>query len=207
MDINRFRKKPVMGILRGIEESAAEPLVEAVVSAGLQTIEITMNTIKAAKLIKLMIKKAAGRLMIGAGTVLNLDDLKSALKAGAEFIVSPVLIPEVAEYCVDEKVPIFPGALTPQEIYRAWRAGAAMVKVFPANFFGPAYFKEIKAPFKEIELLACGGVNPRNIQSFFDCGASAAAFGSSIFKQEWLKKKDFNSISVSIRELLSGLRE
>lgn len=205
MDINRFRKKPVMGILRGIEESAVEPLVEAVVSAGLETIEITMNTIKAAKLIKRMIKKAGGRLIIGAGTVLNLDDLKSALDAGAEFIVSPVLIPEVAKYCVNKKVPVFPGALTPQEIYRAWCAGAAMVKVFPAKFFGPDYFKEIKAPFKKIELLACGGVNPQNIQSFFDCGASAIAFGSSIFKQEWLEKKDFGSISVSIKELLSGL--
>ena len=77
-----------------------------------------------------------------------------------------------------------------------------MVKVFPANFFGPEYFKEIKGPFQDIELLACGGVNPSSIAEFFSCGASAVAFGGSVFKKEWLEAQDYLQIGNSIKSLI-----
>jgi 2-dehydro-3-deoxyphosphogluconate aldolase/(4S)-4-hydroxy-2-oxoglutarate aldolase len=144
--------------------------------------------------------------MIGAGTVLNTDMLKLALDAGATFVVSPVLIDDVAEYCVKTSVPFFPGALTPREIYDAWRSGATMVKVFPASVFGPSYFKEIKAPLNNIELLACGGVTKENIKDYFSCGASAVAFGGSIFKKSLIDNKDFSSIERSVRELIAGIK-
>ena len=79
-----------------------------------------------------------------------------------------------------------------------------MVKVFPAKFFGPAYFKEIKAPLQDIELLACGGVNTDNIQSFFTSGASAVAFGASVFKKEWLESRQFDSIGNAIKKLVTA---
>lgn len=196
-----------MGILRGVKSGAIEPIVKSVVSSGLGTIEITMNTEGAPKLIKKMVKASKNHLTIGAGTVLAMDSLKKALDAGATFIVLPTLIDEVVEYCVKNKVPVFPGALTPQEIYGAWRAGATMVKVFPAKFFGPLYFKEIKGPFADIELLACGGVTPDNIQSFFSCGASAVAFGGSIFKKEWFTKGKFPHIETGIKALINGYKK
>ena len=177
-------------------------MVEAVIASGLKTIEITMNTVNAPELIKLMVNKAKGRLTIGAGTVLSMDDLFIALKAGASFIVMPVLIEDIVKYCVKHFIPVFPGALTPQEIYRAWDAGASMVKIFPANIFGPEYFKEIHGPFNNIELLACGGVNSENIHTFFSCGASAIAFGGSIFKKNWIKNHDFLSIKGAIEKLI-----
>jgi len=183
MDINKFRKLPLLGILRGIDADMVEPLVETVVSSGLETIEITMNTDGAPSLIQHMVKAADKRLAVGAGTVLTMNDLHSALDAGATFIVLPVLIPDVVEYCAKNTIPVFPGAFTPQEIYNAWLAGATMVKVFPAGFLGPGYFKEIKGPFNDIELLACGGVNAETIEMFFSCEASAAAFGGSVFKK------------------------
>ena len=193
-----------MGILRGVEADVIDPLMETVISAGLETIEITMNTKGAAGLIRKANKASQKRLAIGAGTVLNMDSLKSALDAGAAFIVMPVLIREVAEYCRANKIPVFPGALTPREIYDAWDAGATMVKVFPAGFLGPAYFKEIKGPFGDIELLACGGVTPANMKEYFSNGASAIAFGGSVFKSEWLAKRDFKSIARAIRKYTSG---
>ncbi len=195
-----------MGILRGVKPDTIEPLSEAVISAGLKTIEITMNSPDAPKLIKQMVKTAKGRLMVGAGTVLTLKDMHSAIDAGATFIVLPTLVKDVVAYCVKNKIPVFPGALTPQEIYNASQAGATMVKVFPAKFFGPAYIKEIKGPFNNIELLACGGVNPQSIRAFFDAGACAVAFGASIFKKEWLNTQNLSSIENSIRALLEVRR-
>jgi len=205
MNINEFRKLPLLGILRGIEANMVEPLVDTVVSAGLKTIEITMNTAGATSLIQQMVKTADDRLVVGAGTVLTMEALYSALDAGATFIVLPVLVPDVVEYCAKNGIPVFPGAFTPQEIYRAWRAGATMVKVFPAGFLGAEYFREIKGPFNEIELLACGGVNADTIETFFTCQASAAAFGGSVFKKDWLERGDFSLIRKSIEILISKI--
>ncbi|PIQ86259.1 MAG: 2-dehydro-3-deoxyphosphogluconate aldolase [Candidatus Omnitrophica bacterium CG11_big_fil_rev_8_21_14_0_20_43_6] len=165
MDIAVFKQKPVLGILRGIPAALIEPLIETVVSAGLETLEITMNTPGAAELIRKAKKVSAKPLVLGAGTVLTQQELESALDSGASFIVLPVLVREIVEYCVKKKIPVFPGALTPQEIYQAHLLGATIVKVFPAKFFGPAYFRQIRGPFNTIGLLACGGVTPDNLKA------------------------------------------
>ncbi|NQT06573.1 MAG: bifunctional 4-hydroxy-2-oxoglutarate aldolase/2-dehydro-3-deoxy-phosphogluconate aldolase [Candidatus Omnitrophica bacterium] len=204
MDLKSFKRLPILGILRGVDKDVIDSLTEAMVSPGLKTVEITMNTKDAPDCIKSMVKAAKGRLTIGAGTVLTVDAMQEALDAGATFIVMPTLVPEVMEYCAKKSIPAFPGALTPQEIYNAWRAGAAMVKVFPSKFFGPSYIKEIKGPFQDIELLACGGVTPDNIKDHFSSGASAVAFGGSIFKKEWLDLGKFGNIEKSIRTLLTN---
>jgi len=206
MDVARFRKLPIIGILRQVELSSIEPLMEAAISSGLETIEITMNTKDATELIKKAARFSGKRLMVGAGTVVDMESLKSAIRSGASFIVMPVFVSDVVKYCVKNKIPVFPGALTPQEIYTAWNAGATMVKVFPSNFFGPAYFKEIKGPFDRIELLACGGVTPENIRAYLSGGASAVAIGASVFKKEWIIKKDYPSISRRIEEYLKAMR-
>lgn len=206
MDIARFKKLPILGILRCSGPAPIEELVETIVSSGLETIEITMNSDSAESLIKRAVRASKGRLMIGAGTVLGMDTLKAALDAGATFIVSPTLVEDVTEYCVKHAIAVFPGALTPQEIYNAWRKGATMVKVFPAAMFGPSYIKEIKAPFGDIELLACGGITPENIKTYFESGAGAVAFGGSIFKKSSLDKKEFKLIERSIKDLISSIK-
>jgi 2-dehydro-3-deoxyphosphogluconate aldolase / (4S)-4-hydroxy-2-oxoglutarate aldolase len=204
MDIAVFKQKPVLGILRGISADLIEPLIETVVGVGLESLEITMNTPQAAELIRKAKKIASKRLVLGAGTVLTEADLKSALDSGASFIVLPVLIREVVEYCAKNDIPVFPGALTPDEIYQAHLAGATMVKVFPAKFFGPEYFREIKGPFQNIELLACGGVTADNLVDYFSCGASAVTFGASIFKKEWLAAKDFKAIGQAVKNFIAA---
>jgi 2-dehydro-3-deoxyphosphogluconate aldolase/(4S)-4-hydroxy-2-oxoglutarate aldolase len=200
MDLSIFKKRPVLGILRGIGPDVIEPLTETVIGSGLEAIEITMNTKGASGLIDDMVRCARGRILVGAGTVLDVNSLKEALDAGASFIVSPVLVVDVVKYCVNNRIPVFPGALTPQEVYNAWNAGATMVKVFPSNFFGPEYFSELKGPFADIKLLACGGVTPQNIRQYFDCGASAVAFGANVFKKEWLANKDFAGIGAVVKQ-------
>jgi len=206
MDVAEFKKFPILGIMRAIQKADLDPLLASVESAGLKTIEITMNTIGAPALIRKAVALSKRRLTIGAGTVLDMKSLKSALDAGATFIVMPVLIKDVMKYCVKHGIPVFPGALTPQEIYAAWDSGATMVKVFPSNFFGPEYFQEIKGPFNDVKLLACGGVKPWNMRSFFAHGADAVSFGASVFKKEWLLRKDFKKIGRSIKEYVDEFK-
>ena len=205
MDLRKFRQQPLLGILRGIAPAELDPLFETIIRSGLQAVEITMNTHGAAGLIRSAAKRYGKRLMIGAGTVLNLKDLQIALKAGATFIVSPVVVPSVVRYCSRHKIPVFPGALTPQEIHHAWEAGATMVKVFPASCFGPDYFKELKGPFPQIELLACSGVTLENMEVYFKNGASAIAVGSSVFRKEWIVSRKFPLILRKLQSYLKAL--
>jgi 2-dehydro-3-deoxyphosphogluconate aldolase/(4S)-4-hydroxy-2-oxoglutarate aldolase len=205
LDIDRFRRKPILGIIRGIRADEVEPVAEAIVSGGLESVEITMNTEGAPALIRKMVDRASGRFMVGAGTVLSTDELKLALDSGATFIVMPTLIRDVVELCVKKGIPVFPGALTPQEIYDAWQAGASMVKVFPAKVFGPEYFREVRGPFNNIKLLACAGVTPENMGEYFKNGASAVSFGASVFSRDLLDRKDFSTIQSRIRDYISRL--
>lgn len=205
MDVNSFKQLPLLGIMRGIPTEAIVPLTETVISAGLKTVEITMNTKGASQLISQIVETARDKLTVGAGTVLTLDDLKAAIDSGATFIVCPTIVESVITYCSKNNIPVFAGALTPNEIYRAWQMGATMVKVFPAKVFGPSYFKEIKGPFADIELLACGGVNTETIKSYFDNGASAVAFGTSVFAKDLIKSCDYPAIKTKIQTLISNL--
>jgi 2-dehydro-3-deoxyphosphogluconate aldolase/(4S)-4-hydroxy-2-oxoglutarate aldolase len=120
-------------------------------------------------------------------------------------VVSPTLVRPVVAACVARGIPVFPGALTPQEIQTAWQAGASMVKVFPAKAFGPGYFREIKGPFDRIPLLACGGISPENLGDYARCGADAFAFGSSVFDLERIAAKDFGWVEAAVRALVRAL--
>jgi 2-dehydro-3-deoxyphosphogluconate aldolase / (4S)-4-hydroxy-2-oxoglutarate aldolase len=201
-----FNEIPIVGILRGITEKHIEELTHSIISSGLKTVEITMNTKNATRLIKLMKNYTGNKLSVGAGTVLNLSELHEALNAGAEFIVTPSVVEEVIGYCKTNRIPVFPGALTPTEIHNAWQLGATMVKVFPASLFGPKYFRELKGPFDNIQLMAVGGVSDETITDFFKMGASAVAFGASIFTKENLENQNFSKIEENIKSLIEKYR-
>ena len=207
MDIGNFSELPLMGIVRGVDGADIEPLLEAVIGAGLKTIEITMNTPGAAGIIKKARSFAGDQIDIGAGTVLSTGDLDEALEAGASFIVMPALVEEVVTACVDKKIPVFPGAFTPSEVLDCWRAGASMVKVFPSGMFGPRYIKELKGPYDSVKLMAVGGVRLENVDEYFSSGADAVAFGGSVFRKEWLDKKDFASIAGLVKEYVELVRK
>ena len=204
MNLDRFSQLPIIGILRGGDVDDVAPLVECVVAAGLETFEITLNTPNAYAMIERLRAVAGERLMIGAGTVLCRDQVGRALGAGATFIVSPTLVPEVAAECRARNVPAFPGALTPREIHESWQSGAAMVKLFPAKTVGPGYIREVKGPFAEIAILACGGVSAENLPEFFAAGAAAVAFGGSVFKPEWLAAGAFDRIGAEVARLVAA---
>ncbi|MGB2599328.1 MAG: bifunctional 4-hydroxy-2-oxoglutarate aldolase/2-dehydro-3-deoxy-phosphogluconate aldolase, partial [Candidatus Omnitrophota bacterium] len=205
MDVDRFKKLPLMGIVRGVSMEDVEPLLETSIGAGLETIEVTMNTPGAPEMLSRMREISAGRAMVGAGTVLSKSDLGTALDAGAGFIVTPVFDGNIVRSCIEKDIPVFPGALTPREVFMAHEAGATMVKVFPSSAFGPGYIKALKGPFDGVRLMAVGGVNLENVDEYFSSGADAIAFGAGVFKKEWIEAKDFASIGRLVGEYVKAV--
>ena len=206
-DLPRFESEPVLGIVRGLNESCLEGVVEAAFAGGLRFLEITLNTPDALHLINKINKKYT-QLQIGAGTVLSVEEAKKAIDAGAKYIVAPNFDEEVSTFCAQTKIAYFPGALTPTEIKKAWDAGATtMVKVFPASQMGPDYFKIIKGPFDKIKLMAVGGINSANIKDYLGAGANAVALGGSIFSIQRMANQKFEEIQKDIAEFMFAVKD
>lgn len=198
---------PVVGILRDIPEGAEESCAKISEECGLKAIEVTMNTPAAASIIK-KLKSFAQPLgiAVGAGTVRNVQDLECALSAGAEFIVSPNTVRDVIQKCVQKNIPSIPGALSPTEVQAAYDSGATCVKVFPVNCVGgPAYIKALRGPFRDIPLLACGGVSTENVKEFILGGANLVAFGGSIFKPSLMRGKAWENIARKLSEFIKNV--
>ena len=200
-DLDRFESMPVLGIIRGVKLDSLHGVVESSLAGGLSFLELTLNTPDSTNFIK-VIAEEYPQVVVGAGTVLSLDDAQSAYDAGAQFIVAPDFNEEVAAFCVNKKLAYFPGALTPTEIQKAWQSGATMVKVFPASQMGPGYFRQIKGPFDKVKLMAVGGVNPNNIKDYLGSGADAVALGGSIYSLERMENRLFAEIQKDIEDFM-----
>jgi 2-dehydro-3-deoxyphosphogluconate aldolase/(4S)-4-hydroxy-2-oxoglutarate aldolase len=144
--------------------------------------------------------------MVGVGTVLTLDEAQEAVAAGAAFVVSPHFDEVIVRYCIDEELPVIPGAATPTEILQAWRAGAALVKVFPAGPLGVAYVRAVTDAIKSVALMVTGGITETNLSSFLAAGASAATMGSWLFSTEALASGEMTLIESNARRLVSVLK-
>lgn len=200
-----FQKAPLVGIIRNMAMDDLMKILPVFREAGLTTVEITMNTPDAAKMIRYALENESDGLNIGAGTVCTKDDLKEALKAGAQFIVTPVINKKVIKSCVKKEIPIFPGAFTPTEIYNAWTLGASMVKIYPATSLGPEYIKDLKAPMNQLKLLPTGGVSLENMSAFLKAGANGLGIGGQLFDKKLIQEKNWEALKVHFREFQSKL--
>jgi 2-dehydro-3-deoxyphosphogluconate aldolase/(4S)-4-hydroxy-2-oxoglutarate aldolase len=198
----KFSKVPVVGIIRGLSFEDIRQILPVYVSSGLTTIEITMNTDSAKEIIRYAADHFSDQLNVGAGTVCNEKDLEEALSAGAQFIVTPIISEAVIRTCVQKDVPVFPGAFTPTEIYRAWELGASMVKVYPATSLGAAYIKDVKAPLNQIKLLPTGGINKDNIVDFKKAGADGFGIGGQLFDKQSIAVKDWGALESHFKEFV-----
>jgi len=192
--VDLFNKMPLVGIMRNIPDEHIENIASVYVESGLTCLEITMNSANAEKNIALLADQYGDVLNIGAGTVCSMGDLEKALKANAQFIVTPVINEEVIKSCVSQNVPIFPGAFTPSEIYKAWSLGATMVKLFPASDLKPNYIKEILAPLNFVSLLPTGGINFENFTDYFANGAKGVGLGSHLFPKDIINNQDWTAL-------------
>jgi 2-dehydro-3-deoxyphosphogluconate aldolase/(4S)-4-hydroxy-2-oxoglutarate aldolase len=194
--LDQFRKSPFLGIVRGLPPDQAAGCAETCAISKLKHIEVPLNTENAATALKNLCEEGEKKdLIVGAGTVLTEQDLEIALDSGAKFIVSPGTNPVVIEKCVEKNIPCIPGALTPTEIILAYRLGATAIKIFPVSTLGgPKYIKELRGPFKDIPLLACGGVHSENVMDFFKAGCDFIAFGASVFSVSDMRTGSWQSI-------------
>lgn len=202
-----FNAVPIIGIIRNLSFEIVEKILPVCITSGLTSIEITMNTPFADEIIKFATQKYEGRLNIGAGTVCNNQDLKLALDAGAQFIVTPILDAEVVKTCVSSNIPVFPGAFTPTEIYQAWKLGASMVKVYPATSLGPEYIRDVKAPLNQIKLMPTGGINLDNIQAFMKAGADGFGIGSQLFDKNMINNEDWDGLELHFKKHIDKISQ
>jgi 2-dehydro-3-deoxyphosphogluconate aldolase/(4S)-4-hydroxy-2-oxoglutarate aldolase len=202
-----FDQMPIVGILRGISSEALDAILPAYLEAGLTTLEITMNTAGFSEMMTAATAQYGEQLNIGAGTVCTETDLEVALQAGAQFIVTPILNEQVVKRCVERDIPVFPGALTPSEIYRAWTWGATMVKVFPASAFGPSYIKEVRAPLNEVQLLPTGGVSLENMADYHRAGAVGFGLGSLLFDKRLIETKQWPALRQKMQAVADHCRK
>jgi 2-dehydro-3-deoxyphosphogluconate aldolase/(4S)-4-hydroxy-2-oxoglutarate aldolase len=193
-----LRLAPVVAILRRPTvdlELCARILSEA----GVRLVEVTIDTPGAVEFLQRRTSEASST-YYGAGTVLTVELAEKAISAGAAFLVTPNYCAEVIAMARAHGRFIFTGAMTPTEIYSAFRAGANMIKVFPAASLGPNYFRELRGPLTDIPLMATGGIGPQNAAEFFRAGVAAIGVGSSLSP-----KNDSPAETTRIREIVQQL--
>lgn len=175
-------------ILRGYTLEETEHVARAVIESGLNEkfgLEITSNSPEPFKTISYLVNQYGNKISIGAGTILNMNQAKKAVEAGAKYILSPVgLNKKIINYCRSNDVLTVPAAYTPTEIKRQFELGADVVKVFPAATVGPKFFKDVQAPLGKLDLMAVGGVSLNNIKEFINNEVKYLGIGSSMFNEE-----------------------
>lgn len=185
----------VVAVVRLDDLSAAVPLTEALVAGGVRAVEFTFTNPTAARAIEAAAAALGDRALIGAGSVLDPETARTAILAGARFVVTPTLGLRTIELANRYGVPTVIGALTPTEILTAWEAGATYVKVFPASLGGPGYFKDVLGPLPQVKLVPTGGVSVENAADFVRAGAVAVALGSNLVDARSVAAADWGTIT------------
>lgn len=196
------------GVIAIVRFDRSEELVEvarAVCAGGVRAIEFTMTTPNALDIIAQAVREFGDEVLLGAGTVLDAETARAAILAGAEFIVAPTLNPKVIEVAHRYSKTVIPGAFTPTEILTAWEYGADFVKVFPAEFGGPAYIKAVRAPLPQVRLIPVGGVSLETVEDFIRAGCAAVAVGSNLVKKSAIAAHNFAELTELARQFVEAV--
>ena len=202
----KIKAEKVIALIRADSPASLLDCARALSAGGLNCLELTMTTPGALELCA-QVSRELPHILLGLGTVLDDATARAGIAAGAKFIVTPAVRPTVIAVCRELNVPILSGALTPTEAYTAWELGADIIKVFPAEFFGPAYIKSLKAPFPGIEFMPTGGVTPETVGEFLKNGAFATAAGSALVSPAALKARDWPAITARARQFVAAANE
>ncbi|MXX02547.1 MAG: bifunctional 4-hydroxy-2-oxoglutarate aldolase/2-dehydro-3-deoxy-phosphogluconate aldolase [Gemmatimonadetes bacterium] len=196
----------VVAVLRADRPDALVQVAQAIGRGGIGAVEITMTTPGALNAIGECANRLGDEILLGAGTVLDPESARAAILAGAEYIVTPTLSPDVITLCRRYDKVIIPGALTPTEILTAWECGADIVKVFPATAVGPRYFKDLKAPLPQIDLIPTGGVDLDNAGDFIRAGACAVAVGGNLIDKAAVAAGEWQVLTDTARKYVDTVR-
>jgi 2-dehydro-3-deoxyphosphogluconate aldolase/(4S)-4-hydroxy-2-oxoglutarate aldolase len=187
----------IIAIIRSDSPSGLVATARALAAGGVRALEVTLTTPGALEAISAVARQSAGRFLVGAGSVPDADAAQRAIDAGAEFLVAPNVDAPTIELARREGKVVCPGAFTPTEIVAAWRAGADIVKVFPASFVGPAYLRALRGPLPQVRYMPVGGVSLDNAGEYIRAGACAVGVGGALVNREVIAAGDWAQITAA----------
>ena len=202
--LSKIKAEKVVALIRADSPDGLLDCARALAAGGLTSIELTMTTPGAIRMLEKVVAELP-EFLFGLGTVLDAETARAGILAGAKFMVTPALRPDVITLCQRYSVPVFSGALTPTEIINTWEAGADAVKIFPADSFGPGYIKAVKAPLPQVEMVPTGGVNENNVGEFLKAGSFAVAAGSSLVDAKAFKEKNWAAITAKAKAFAAAV--
>ena len=203
----QFQEFGVVPVVVLNDAKDALPLADALCEGGLACAEVTFRTAAAEESIRLMAEKHP-EMLVGAGTVLTIEQVDRAVAAGAKFIVSPGFDPEIVDYCLSKDIPVFPGCITPSEVAQAVKRGLKVVKFFPAEQAGGvAMIKAIAAPYTMVKFMPTGGINAKNLHSYLECDKILCCGGSWMVKGDLIKAGEFDKIREMTKEAVALAKE
>ena len=205
----RFEKLGVVPVVVLEDTKDAVPLATALVEGGLPCAEVTLRTKAAAESIRLMTEQFP-EMLVGAGTVLTIEQVDDAVRAGAKFIVSPGFDAEIVDYCLKNEIPVFPGCISPSEVAQAVKRGLKIVKFFPAEPAGGiSMIKAMAAPYTGIKFMPTGGINAKNLENYLSCDKIICCGGSWMVKGDFVKAGEFDKIrelTAEVHKLVESIR-
>lgn len=203
----QFAKYGVVPVVVLNDAKDAAPLADALCEGGLPCAEVTFRTDAAEESIRIMSEKYP-EMLVGAGTVLTIDQVDRAVAAGAKFIVSPGFDPEIVDYCISKDIPVFPGCITPSEVAQAVKRGLKTVKFFPAEQAGGvAMIKAMAAPYTMVKFMPTGGINAKNLKEYLSCDKIFACGGSWMVKGDLIAAGEFDKIKSLTEEAVALVKE
>ncbi len=205
--MQRIQSTGVIAIMRAKSPDQLIAAADAIKQGGVQVIEVTMTTPGALDVIKEATRRYGDDVLFGAGSVLDAETARSAMLAGAGFIVAPTLNPAVIALCNRYGVPVMPGCFTPTEMLTAWELGADMVKLFPAEIGGPAMVKAVLAPLPQLKIVPVGGVDLNTAADFIRAGSAALGVGSSLVNQKLLDAGDMDELTRRAAAFIEAVRQ
>ncbi len=192
--IARIVNSGVIAVLRAPSGEALLDVAEALLAGGVEAIEVTFTVPKAHRVLEHVADRLGDKIVLGAGTVLDAQTARTALLAGAEFIVGPTVNPDMIQLCRRYDKAVMPGAFTPTEVLTAWEAGADIVKIFPSDVTGPKYLKALRGPLPQVRMMPTGGVNLQTAADFLKAGACALGVGGALVEPKALADRNMQRI-------------
>ena len=203
----RFYEIGIVPVVVLEDAKDAKPLAQALCAGGLPCAEVTFRTAAAKESIAIMAKEFP-EMLVGAGTVLTIEQVDEAVEAGAKFIVCPGFDPEIVDYCLGKNIPIFPGCITPSEVAQAVKRGLKTVKFFPAEAAGGLkMIKSMAAPYTGVKFMPTGGINANNMKDYLEYDRIVAIGGSWMVKGDLIKNGEFDEVEAMTKEAVAKLKE
>lgn len=196
----------VVAVIRAPSIDVLVDLTEALVAGGVVSIEVTMSTPKAIAGIERLADQLGDKAVIGVGTVIDPGTAADAIRAGAQFVVSPITDRAIIETVIRQGKVMIPGAYTPTEIMTAWTMGGDVIKVFPSTALGPQYFKDILAPMPQLKLTPTGGVDAKNVGQWIKAGAVCVGAGSALVTKDAMINKDWAGITANAKAFTEAVK-